>query len=67
MLSPLQDSAKRNRRLLAFFGTLVGTVAGCFISEATGMVQVPLWTAGTIQGVITLAWMFWPVKKTGEL
>ena len=67
MLSHLQESVKRNRRLFAFFSILVGVVAGGFISEATGMVQVSLWIAGIIRVVITLAWMVWPMKRIREV
>lgn len=67
MLSHLQESVKRNRRLFAFFSILVGAVAGGFISEATGMVQMPLWIAGIIKVVITLAWMVWPMKRIREV
>ena len=64
LLSPPRANVKRNRRLLAFFGILVGAVVGGFIAEATGKVQVPLWVAGAIKVVITVAWMLWPIEQT---
>ena len=64
LLSPPRANVKRNRRLLAFFGILVGAVVGGFIAEATGKVQVPLWVAGAIKIVITVAWMLWPIEQT---
>ena len=63
VLSPVRKNVKRNRRTLAFFGILVGAVAGGFIAEKTGRMQVPLWIAGGIKLCISGAWVVWPAKK----
>lgn len=63
IMSPLQENVKRNRRLFALLGILVGAIVSSFISQATGRIQDPLWFAGAIKVVITLAWMTWPIKK----
>ena len=63
LLGPLRQNLKRNRRVLAFVGILVGAVAGGFISENTGRMQIPLWIAGGIKLCIASAWMVWPEKK----
>ena len=60
LLSPLQANAKRNRRVFAFFGILVGAVAGGWISKATGEIQTVLWIAGGIKMLIAIAWTLWP-------
>ncbi|KAI4246704.1 MAG: hypothetical protein L6R42_009821 [Xanthoria sp. 1 TBL-2021] len=59
-----KENLKRNRRVLAFFAILIGAICGGFIGEGTERMQVPLWIAGGIKFVVTLAWVFWPEKKT---
>ena len=63
LLGPLRQNMKRNRRVSAFVGILVGAVAGGFISERTRRMQIPLWIAGGIKLCITGAWMLWPERK----
>lgn len=60
-----KENVKRNRRVLAFFAILVGAICGGFIGEGTDRMQVPLWIAGGIKFVVTLAWVFWPEEKAG--
>lgn len=60
--SPLRANVKRNRRVLAFSGILVGAVAGGWISKATGEIQTVLWIAGGIKTIVTISWMLWPVE-----
>ena len=64
LLGPLGQNIKRNRRVLAFVGILAGAVAGGFISESTGRMQVPLWIAGGVKFLVAVAWMVWPEKNT---
>lgn len=64
LLGPLRQNIKRNRRVLAFVGILAGAVAGGFISESTGRMQVPLWIAGGVKFLVAVAWMVWPEKNT---
>lgn len=66
LLGPLRKNIKRNRRVLAFVGILVGAVAGGFIAENTRM-QIPLWIAGAIKLAIACAWMLWPEKKVSAV
>ena len=59
----LGENVKRNRRVCAYFGILIGAIAGGFIGEGTERMQVPLWIAGGIKLVITAAWVIWPEKR----
>ncbi len=63
IMSPIRENVKRNRRLLALFGILMGSIVSSYISAATKKVQDPLWIAGALKAVITMAWMAWPIKK----
>ena len=67
LLGPLRQNIKRNRRVLAFVGILVGAVAGGFISENTRRMQIPLWIAGAIKLVVTSAWVVWPAKEVSAV
>ena len=58
-----RSNIKRNRRALAFVMILVGAVAGGFISEGSGKMQVVIWIAGGLKVLITAAWMLWPASK----
>ncbi|KAK3172869.1 hypothetical protein OEA41_006194 [Lepraria neglecta] len=64
LTSSWKDNIKRNRRALAFFGILIGAVAGGFIAEGSGKMQTVLWIAGGLKVVITGSWMLWPVEKS---
>jgi len=64
LTAPLKENVKRNRRVLAFICILVGAVAGGFISEGIGKIQVVLWIAGGMKILITFAWMLWPESKS---
>lgn len=67
LTAPLKDNIKRNRRALAFTSILIGAVAGGFISEGTGQMQVALWITGGMKILITFAWMLWPESKFATL
>ena len=67
LLGPLRQNLKRNRRVLAFVGILVGAVAGGFIAETTGRMQIPLWIAGGIKLCIASAWIVWPEKRVNAV
>ncbi|KAL8933304.1 MAG: hypothetical protein Q9216_006430 [Gyalolechia sp. 2 TL-2023] len=58
-----KDNVKRNRRVLAFFAILIGAICGGFIGEGTSRMQIPMWIAGALKLVITLAWAFWPESQ----
>lgn len=63
LLASPRTNVKRNRRVLAFFGILIGAVAGGFISQGTGTMQTPLWIAGGFKIIITIAWTVWPERR----
>ena len=63
LVSGLGRNVKRNRRAGAFFGILIGAIAGGFITKGSGQVQVALWVAFGIKVVVGLAWFFWPEKE----
>ena len=63
VLGSLRKHPKRNRRVVAFVGILVGAVAGGFIGESSGRMQVPLWIAGGLKLCISVAWLIWPASK----
>ncbi len=67
LFGPLRQNIKRNRRILAFVGILVGAVAGGFISESTRRMQIPLWIAGGIKLCVTSAWIVWPQKRVSAV
>ncbi|GES58065.1 DUF1275 domain protein [Aspergillus terreus] len=52
-------NAKRDRRMVAFALTLVGAIAGGWITKATGDIYAVLWLAAGIKFVSSMAWMFW--------
>lgn len=58
-----KDNVKRNRRVLAFFAILIGAICGGFIGQGTDRMQIPLWVAGALKFVVTLAWVLWPEKR----
>lgn len=62
---PLRRNVKRNRRVLAFLGILVGAVVGGWLSKVTGKMQVALWVAGGIKISVVAAWAFWPKRLQG--
>ena len=62
--NPLQKNAKRNRRAVAFALTVVGAIAGGWISKASSGVEAALWVAGGMKGLITFAWLVWSTTST---
>ena len=66
ILSPWRENAKRNQMLGAFAATLLGALAGGFISISTGKMQSTLWVVGVLKLGIAAAWMMWPAEDEGE-
>lgn len=62
LLAPLTGNVKRNRRAAAFALTLVGAIAGGWISKATRGVEYALWVVAGIKLGITVAWALWREK-----
>lgn len=50
---------KRDRRVVSFVLTLVGAIAGGWITKATGDIYVVMWLVAGIKLVISAVWMFW--------
>ncbi|KAI1306838.1 DUF1275 domain protein [Xylaria venustula] len=63
IFAPLAQNPKRNKRAVAFTLTLVGAIAGGFISKATGFVQPSLWLVAAIKLTITIFWAFCGKEK----
>lgn len=63
LMSSLTRNAKRNRRLLAFLGILVGAVIGGWIAKVTEGLQTVIWIVGVIKVIVTVSWAFWPQKQ----
>lgn len=59
LLAPISANVKRNRRVLGFILTLIGAIAGGWVSKASKGVQSSLWVAGSIKFAITFLWMLW--------
>ncbi|KAF7585505.1 hypothetical protein BBP40_010791 [Aspergillus hancockii] len=58
----LLRNEKRDRRIIAFALTLVGAIAGGWITKATGDIYAVLWIAAGIKLGIASAWVFWKVE-----
>ncbi|PYI07348.1 DUF1275 domain protein [Aspergillus sclerotiicarbonarius CBS 121057] len=58
----LLRNEKRDRRIVAFVLTLVGAIAGGWISRATGNLWPALWIIAGIKFLIAVALSFWHVK-----
>ncbi|KAI9875622.1 MAG: hypothetical protein M1830_008199 [Pleopsidium flavum] len=54
LISPLKSNAKRNRRILAFIGILVGAVVGGWIAKATKGMAASLWVAGGVKNILLI-------------
>lgn len=65
IFAPLARNPKRNKRAVAFALTLVGAIAGGFISKVTGLVQNSLWLVAALKLSITVFWFFCGKEKKG--
>ena len=63
LVAPLGRNVKRNRRAGAFFGILIGAIAGGWITRGSGRMQVALWVAFGIKLAVSCCWVFWPAKE----
>ncbi|KAI0206317.1 DUF1275 domain protein [Astrocystis sublimbata] len=63
IFAPFTKNPKRNKRAVAFTLTLVGAIAGGFISKATAQVQNSLWLVAAIKLSITIFWLFCGKEK----
>lgn len=57
-------NAKRDRRMVAFTLTLVGAIAGGWITKATGDIYAVMWLAAGIKFIISIAWVLWEEDET---
>lgn len=63
IFAPFAQNPKRNKRAIAFTLTLVGAIAGGFISKSTGLVQNSLWLVAALKLAITVFWCFCRKEK----
>lgn len=63
----LLKNKKRDRRVVAFLLTLIGAIAGGWISKAADSVSPGLWIVGGIKFCIAVAWFFWGTETKEEL
>ena len=66
LFDPWRKNLKRNRRVIAFVLTLVGAIAGGWMSKETHNVASALWLVGGLKILIAGAWIFWPSKQDKE-
>lgn len=50
---------KRNRRVAAFAFTLLGAVAGGWVTKVTGGIRTVLWITAGIKLAVCVAWVGW--------
>ncbi|KAK8187836.1 hypothetical protein HDK77DRAFT_380873 [Phyllosticta capitalensis] len=60
LAAPLSANAKRNRRVVAFVLTLLGAIAGGWISKETGGIMCALWVVAAIKFVVAICWVWFP-------
>lgn len=60
LLAPLRDNVKRNRRAAAFVLTLLGAIAGGWLTKWTMTVASSLWLVGGVKMLIVFAFVMWP-------
>ncbi|KAI1369627.1 DUF1275 domain protein [Xylaria arbuscula] len=63
IFAPFAANPKRNKRAVAFTLTLVGAIAGGYISKSTGLVQNSLWLVAALKFAITVFWLFYSKEK----
>ena len=54
---------KRNQRIGAYAGVVIGAVVGGFLSVSTGRMQTTLWVVGALKVGIAGLWVIWPVAE----
>ena len=52
-------NGKRDRRIVAFCLTLLGAIAGGWITRVTGDIAPVLWIAAGIKFVLVVLWVLW--------
>ncbi|KEY80438.1 hypothetical protein BA78_5164 [Aspergillus fumigatus] len=55
----LLRNEKRDRRMVAFVLTLIGAIAGGWITKATRDISPVLWMAAGLKLIISVSWIFW--------
>lgn len=58
-----RDNVKRNRRVCAVLGILVGGIAGGWISRSPAGLSTTLWIAAAIKMGIAVGWACWKGKQ----
>jgi hypothetical protein len=59
----LLRNEKRDRRVVAFVLTLIGAIAGGWITKGTHDISPALWLAAGLKLMISVSWMFWREKE----
>lgn len=67
LLASPWTNTKRNRRVLASLGILIGVGVGGSVSQATGENTYPAVDRWGSETVVTIAWMVWPEWRPGAV
>jgi hypothetical protein len=62
-----KDNIKRNRRIFAVLGILIGGIAGGWISRSSARMSTSLWIAAAIKFGIAIGWSKWKPKPPIQL
>ncbi|KAF4214594.1 hypothetical protein CNMCM8980_002741 [Aspergillus fumigatiaffinis] len=62
----LLRNEKRDRRVVAFVLTLVGAIAGGWITKGTHDISPVLWIAAGLKLMISVSWIFWRENEGGS-
>ncbi|TVY14559.1 hypothetical protein LARI1_G009285 [Lachnellula arida] len=61
------DNVKRNRRVCAVLGILIGGIAGGWISRSSATLSTSFWLAAAIKMGIAIGWSLWKPKPSVQL
>lgn len=61
------DNVKRNRRVFAVLGILIGGIAGGWISRSSATLSTSFWLAAAIKMGIAIGWSLWKPKPSVQL
>ncbi|KAJ5156909.1 uncharacterized protein N7482_008009 [Penicillium canariense] len=59
----LLQNKKRDRRIIAFVWTLLGAIAGGWVTKATQEIAPILWLSAGIKLIVAISWGFWETKS----
>ncbi|KAI9744661.1 MAG: hypothetical protein M1818_002190 [Claussenomyces sp. TS43310] len=67
LLASFGRNVKRNRRLVAAAGLILGGIIGGWLSRSSAGMSTGLWLAGAIKILIAVAWAAWRGKQKGTI